>query len=366
MAHIIILVTSDVIADQRIHRTATTLQSEGFKVTVVGRRVKSTPKQIDKPYKVKLLRLPFSKGPLFYACYNIAAFFFLIFRKFHLVHSNDLDTLLAAKAATWLRRKPMVYDSHELFTEVPELVNRPKTQKIWYRLEKRLTKNIEFCSTVSQGVAHELKARYNLNCTLIRNLPYRKPFPKEEIINQHPTIIYQGALNVGRGLETLMEAMQQLPEYRLLIIGDGPIANDLRNQAKDLNLGQIVHFYGKLPHEQLHDITRTAQLGLSIERDMGLNYRYALPNKIFDYIQAGIPVLASSLPEMKEIIEGYKIGKTINPNYTAKELATSIENMILDSSSMLQWHENTERAANELNWETEQKKLIELINRAIS
>ncbi len=347
MGTIIILVTSDVIADQRIHRTASALQSQGFGVTVVGRRLKSTPKKIAKSYRVKLLRLPFSKGPLFYACYNISAFFYLLFHKHQFVHANDLDTLLAARAAGWLRQKPIVYDSHELFTEVPELIDRPRTRRIW------------------QGVANELKDRYGLDCVVIRNLPYRKDSVVKPTSSDFPTLIYQGALNMGRGLETLISSMQYLPHYRLLIVGDGPLYTQLEQQVAEMKLTQRVTLYGKVEHEQLHAITCTAQLGVSIEQDLGLNYRYALPNKVFDYIQAGIPVLASNLPEMQRVVNGYGIGTTINPGYSTHELAQAIEGMINDTEGMEKWRANAINASKELCWETEQSKLVELVRRAV-
>lgn len=366
MGTIIILVTSDVIADQRIHRTASALQSQGFGVTVVGRKLKSTPKKIVKPYRVKLLRLPFSKGPLFYACYNISAFFYLLFHKHQLVHANDLDTLLAARAAGWLRQKPIVYDSHELFTEVPELIDRFRTRRIWHGLETRLTKNMKYCSTVSQGVANELKVRYGLDCVVIRNLPYRRDSVAKPTSSDSPTLIYQGALNMGRGLEPLISSMQYLPRYRLLIVGDGPLYTQLEQQVTEMKLTQRVTLYGKVEHEQLHAITCTAQLGVSIEQDLGLNYRYALPNKVFDYIQAGIPVLASNLPEMQRVVNGYGIGTTINPDYSAHELAQAIEGMINDTEGMEKWRANAKNASKELCWEAEQSKLFELVRRAVS
>ncbi|HCY00886.1 MAG TPA: glycosyl transferase group 1 [Bacteroidales bacterium] len=365
LTKIVILVTSDIIADQRIHRTASTLIKQGFSVTVVGRRLKTTPKIVEKEYNTVLFRLPFNKGPAFYACYNLWVFIYLLFHRYNLIHANDLDTLLAARITSRLLNKSIVYDSHELFTEVPELVDRPRTRNFWYRLEKRLTKGLQHCSTVSNGVSQELKERYGMNCTIIRNLPFRKPYPEKKPRQDEKTIIYQGALNIGRGLKKLIDAMVLLPNYKLIIVGSGPIHKELKQKTETLKITERVILYGKVEHEHLHRITCIAQLGVSIEEDMGLNYRYALPNKIFDYIQAGIPVLASNLPEMAKIVNTYEIGTTIDPDCNSHQLAAAIESMLTDTDAMHAWHQNTERAADELCWETEQDKLLSLIQKAL-
>jgi glycosyltransferase involved in cell wall biosynthesis len=366
LPRIVILVTSDIITDQRIHRTASTLHKQGFKVTVVGRRLKTTPKKIRKEYNTILLRIPFSKGPAFYACFNIQALFYLLFHRYNLIHANDLDTLLASRIASKLLNKPMVYDSHELFTEIPELIDRPRIRNFWSCLERRLTKGLKHCSTVSDGVSLELKNRYNIDFKVIRNLPFRKSCSEKQSVQDNKTIIYQGTLNIGRGLEKLVDAMTLLPNYNLIIVGSGPIQNGLKHKIEYQKLTKRVILFGRVEHEHLNRITCSAHIGVSIEEDMGLNYHYALPNKIFDYIQAGIPVLASNLPEMAKIISNYQVGITIDPNCTSQQLAAAIESMLTNTNDMDTWHQNTKRAAEELCWEAEQEKLLSLIQRALS
>ncbi len=365
MHRVVILVTSDIIADQRVHRTANTLHENGFSVTVVGRRLKSSPKKICFEYKTVLLKLPFTKGPAFYAFYNLYAFFYLLFHRFSLIHANDLDTLVASRIASVIKRKPIIYDSHELFTEIPELISRPRTKRLWIYLEKRFIKGLKNCSTVSEGVANELKKRYNVNFTVIRNLPYSKQPIEKQGKQGEQTIIYQGALNIGRGLEKLIKAMPHLPNHRLIIVGTGPLANELKQLVQTYKLASRVVLYGRIEHKHLHQITCSANLGVSIEEDMGLNYRFALPNKIFDYIQAGIPVLASNLPEMARIIKTYSIGSTIDPNCNSLQLANAIQSMLTNTNKMKTWQANTRIAAATLCWEVEQEKLLALVENAL-
>ena len=167
---IILAVSSDLVADQRVHRCAETLCRNGAEVLVVGRKLPASRPVGDRSYRVSRLRLAFRKGPLFYAGFNIRLFFFLIFRKVDLIGANDLDTLLACHLAARIRGKPLLYDSHEYFTEVPELIGREFTRKIWTGIEKRILPRVRFASTVSPSVAEAYQELYGIRMKVIRNL----------------------------------------------------------------------------------------------------------------------------------------------------------------------------------------------------
>lgn len=366
MATIFLLATSDIIADQRVHRTASTLVDAGHEVTFVGRKLNFSHLRVARGYGIHLFRLPFSKGVLFYISFNVWAFFYLLFVKLDLLIANDLDTLLAARLACLIRRKPMIYDSHELFTEVPELINRKVKQRVWQTMEKWLTRGLKHCITVSESIACELQKRYNIKCEVVRNLPFRRDTESINVDEDGMEIIlYQGALNKGRGLERLIEAMQWVGGAKLVLAGTGDIESELIYLSWHLKLNDTITFMGKVPLEDLPKITEKASLGVSLEEDMGLNYRYALPNKLFDYIQAGLPVLTSDLPEMAAIVNQYKIGQTIKSSSSAHTLALKLNQMFADPISMDVWRKNAKVAAAELNWENERHKLIAIVNRAL-
>ena len=367
MATIYLLVTSDVVTDQRVQRTAATLTASGHRAFVVGRRVATTPDKVKKEYDIHLLSPPFSKGMLFYLSYNFMAFCYLVFKRADLVYANDLDTLLAARMLSFFKRIPLIYDSHELFTEVPELINRPKKKGIWSFLEKCLIKKVDAAITVSESVSTELNRRYGKTFEVIRNLPLKKSIrPKNASSTNEKIIFYQGALNIGRGLEKLIMAMQQMPNVELRIAGTGDIHNDLVALCKSLRLETQVKFLGRVEPEQLHCETQKATIGVSLEEDISLNYRYALPNKLFDYIQAGLPVLTSNLPEMEKIVSTYNIGQTINSNCTPTELAQKLNSMLSNSNQMKQWEENSIALSRTLNWEEEKHKLIKIVTNALN
>jgi glycosyltransferase involved in cell wall biosynthesis len=158
--------------------------------------------------------------------------------------------------------------------------------------------------------------------------------------------------------------MQYLERYQLQMAGDGDISEELEKLVAELGLRDRVEFLGRLPFQELREQTRQASLGISLEEDLGLNYRYALPNKLFDYIQAGIPVLVSDLPEMRNIIETYAIGEILqerNPQIIARQVSRMMESDAL----RMNWKKNLRVAADELSWEKEEPKLLNLYRRAL-
>jgi glycosyltransferase involved in cell wall biosynthesis len=366
---IILAVSNDLVTDQRVHRCAGTLSRNGAVVRVVGRKLPGSGPVAGRPYRVSRIRLLFKKGPMFYACFNIRLFFFLVFRGADLVVANDLDTLPACYLAARLRRKPLLYDSHEYFTEVPELIGRDFTRRIWTGIEKRILPRIVFASTVSQPVAEAYHGLYGIRMAVIRNLPVKqeREAGRPDLLQCSPgrIILYQGALNVGRGIEIMISAMRFLEAFRFQVFGDGDIAARLIALAGELEVSDRVEFMGRIPFQQLKEFTRQASLGISLEEDRGMNYRYALPNKLFDYIQAGIPVLVSDLPEMKRIVTEYEIGQVLRDTAPEK-LAEQVREM-MDSHELRElWKKNLRKAAVDLCWEKEEGKLLDLYREALS
>lgn len=360
---IILTVINDLVTDQRVHRVATTLAAHHH-VKLVGRKLRHS-KDIHRDYQTHRFRLLINKGPLFYFCFNIRLFFYLLIKPFDVVVANDLDTLLACFMAAKLKGKQLIYDSHEFFTEVPELVNRPHTQGIWQHLEKILLPKIKYASTVCQSIAEAYHEKYGIRMEVIRNVPFYKdcPGPTQRDLHETPVLIYQGSLNMGRGIENLIDAMVYLEEFLLLIVGTGDIADKLYQQAKQKHLLNRIEFTGKLPFEELHQQTCKAHLGIALEENIGLNYYYALPNKLFDYVQARIPVLASPFPEMQRIIHQYDIG-IVHDFTSAQKLAAQIQEIFQYPKRYMKWQIQTHEAARELCWEKEQNKLIALYRAA--
>lgn len=361
MKRIIITVSNDLNTDQRIQRVAQTLAQNGYQISLIGRILKNS-QMVDLPYSCHRFRLWFNKGPFFYANLNIRLFWFLLWHKFDAVLSNDLDTLTACRLASLLKFKKIVYDSHEYFTEVPELVGRHFQKAVWKCIEKTFLPGVKHAYTVCRSLADIYQKQYHVPFAVIRNLPFRNRLIIEPPKRKSNIIIYQGALNLGRGIEMMIESMQYLTDYEMWIVGTGDIERALKEHANNQTMGGKVIFLGRLSPEKLRDITIQAKLGLSLEDDMGLNYYYALPNKLFDYIQARIPVLVADLPEMRGMVEQYGVGEWLTER-TPEALARQIKNLLENSTKIEQIDRNLAIAAEELCWDNEEQKLIAIFNK---
>ena len=368
MKHIIVSVTNDLTTDQRVDRVCKTLIKMGFSVLLVGRKLPDSIPLRGRSYETRRLSLFFRKGPMFYAEYNIRLFFLLLFSKANLFLSNDLDTLLANRLASVIRRLPLVHDCHEYFRGVPELNGRPGAAKIWKIIEDHIFPKLQKVYAVNASIARIYHAEYGNEVKAIRNMPFRKtqvtPKTKKElgIPEGHRIILYQGAVNVDRGLDEAIEAMDHLKtETVLLIIGVGDILEKLKKQVAEKKLSGKVIFTGQIPLEDLFSYTVIADIGLSIEKDVSLNYHFCLPNKFLDYIQANIPVLISPLIEMKTIVEKYNIGEMIT-SHDPVSLAGKMDEMLNDKEKLAMYRENLKIAAGELCWENEEQELIRMFH----
>jgi glycosyltransferase involved in cell wall biosynthesis len=364
---VILSVTNDLVTDSRVHKVALSLQKMSFQVLLVGRKLPKSKKLDQRPYKTHRMKLFFRRGPLFYAEYNFRLFLFLRVRKADIFLANDLDSLLANYLASKLKGKPLVYDSHEFFTEVPELLDRPVKRAIWQRIERAILPKLKYAYTVSESIAAQYREKYGTPFRVVRNLPHHEelilvPHEKNLVTDHRKIILYQGALNIGRGLEYAIKAMQYLDDARLLIAGDGDITMPLKQLVADLKLADRVRFLGKIPLEEMKYITAQADLGLSIEEDLGLNYRFALPNKLFDYIQQQVPVLVSNLPEMKKIVDDYQIGMILE-SHDPQQMANQFHEALFNWELREKWYNNLPLAAHDLCWENEEQVLFEIFEK---
>jgi glycosyltransferase involved in cell wall biosynthesis len=371
MKRAIVSVINDLSTDQRVHKVSTTLHQLGYDVTLVGRRQRKSLALGKRDYTTKRMFLIFEKGPLFYAEYQFRLFIYLLFHKADVLVSNDLDTLLPNYLIAKLKNVHLVYDSHELFCEVPELQNNPIKKNTWKRIERWIFPKLKNVFTVNDSIAKKYSDEYHVEVKVVRNIPplsNQKNFTKItkaelNIPTDKKIIVLQGAgINIDRGAEEAVEAMQFINNAVLLIIGSGDVIAVLKQMVDSLKLNDKVKFIGKIPFERLLQYTHHADLGLTLDKDTNINYRYSLPNKLFDYIHAGVPVLASNLVEVKKIITDYAVGDLIE-NHQPKHIADKINFMLNDSIQLELWKKNTRIAAEKLNWEIEELQLIEVYSK---
>lgn len=374
-----ISVISDAYTDQRILRTASVLSEMNYEIIILGRKTsKTTLFSLNlQHYTIKLLQVPFKRGVGMYLFFNIQLFLQLLFfiiknrKNKILLFANDLDTLLPNYIVSKIFRLQLIYDSHELFTEVPELQNRKIKKKIWETLEKWIVPKLPFAITVNESIAQWYQNKYNILFYVVRNIshiPQISSIKSREKIGlpiHKKIIILQGTgINIHRGAEELVEAMRYLnDDYLLLIIGGGDVIDILRQKVHDLKLDNKVIIKNRMPADELFHYTANANLGISIDKPNNLNYLYSLPNKIFSYINAHIPILASRLPEIEKIISKYQIGMFID-NHQPEHIANKIKEALHHPEYSI-WKQNTYIANQDLQWDKEKeilKNLIKAIN----
>lgn len=368
MKRVVLSVINDVATDNRVHKMSLTLMEMGFEVLVIGRKLKNSL-PINRIYKVTRMKLLFNKKAIFYAEYNIRLFLKLLFTKADIFVANDLDTLPSNYLVSKIKHKSLVYDSHEYFTEVPELLGRKNVRKVWLTIEKIIFPNLNDIITVNDSIAKEYYKRYNKNLIVVRNLSLKNNITKIKnrteigLIPNKKLIIMQGAgININRGAEEMVMAMQYIENALLIILGNGDVINILKKMVTEHRLTEKIQFFPKMEYSEMMQYTMNADLGVTLDKLDNPNYLYSLPNKIFDYIQAGIPVLSSPVIEIKKIIENYIIGDIVH-SHDPMQIAEKVNEIFNSEGRIKKWKSNIKRAASELCWENEKQKVIDLYSK---
>ena len=354
MKHIYFTVTNDLTYDQRMNRICTSLAENGYAITLLGRKLKSSLTLSEKKFTQKRIRCWFNKGKLFYAEYNVRLFFFLLFKKIDAICAIDLDTILPCLYISKWKKIPRIYDAHELFTELPEVISRPGILKVWTKVEQKAVPQFKWAYTVSESIGQEFNRRYGVNFETIRNVPVLQ---KLDASNQNEKfILYQGAVNEGRGFEYLIPAMQWV-NSRLIICGDGNFMGQLKKLINDYNLQDKIELRGMLPPSELWVIAQQATLGIALAEKEGLNQLLALPNKFLDYIHAALPQLTMNYPEYQKINTEFEVALLIE-KLDPKGIAEAINNLLVDTVLYTRLKANCLKAREKLNWQREEKKLL--------
>jgi len=355
LKQIVFTVTNDLNYDQRMIRICTSLATNGYSITLVGRKKRNSLPLQQQPFQQKRLQVFFQRKFFFYCEYNLRLFFYLLFVKADAFCCIDLDTMLPIYFAGKLRRKKLVYDAHEYFSQQKEIVTRPKIYKVWYWIERNFVPRFRNGYSATQSITEVFSQKYNVHYSTIRNLPMataiEMPLQKKQKI-----ILYQGAINEARGFEFLIPAMQKVNAV-LHIYGDGNFVPQLNKLITGYNVENKVMVFDKLLPQQLKAITQQAYIGTNLVENNGLNQYYSLANKFFDYIQALLPQVTMDFPEYRKINERFPVALLIE-NLTEENIATSLNRLLDDRDLYVQMQNNCIKAGEELNWEKEEKILL--------
>lgn len=335
-------------------RICNSLAHGGYNVTLVGRRLKSSGPLIIQAFRQKRLPCLFNKGKAFYIEFNIRLFFFLLFQKVECICAIDLDTIVTCHGLSVLKKIPRVYDAHELFCEMKEIVTRPRIYSVWKKVERFSVPKFRYGYTVNLPIADEFKKMYGVNYDVIRNFPLLEPLVIPEKTEKY--ILYQGAVNHGRSFETLIPAMTHV-DCRLFIFGDGNFIEQAKQLVEKNNLSDKVFFKGKLPPDVLKDVTRNGWIGLTLFENNGLSNYLSLANRFSDYIHAAVPQLCVDYPVYNELNSTYQVALLLN-NIEPATIATQLNRLLNDESLYETLQSNCLKARETLNWQGEEKKLL--------
>ena len=286
-------------------------------------------------------------------------------------------------------------DCHELFPEVPEIQHKPLVKWVWRTLERWLMPKCNALLTVCNSIAEYYRLEYGVSMAVVRNLretSRRQDFETSRLRDfesksqrveesksgstpisdlQPPTsnlrpptsdlrlLLYQGRVNLGRGVDWAIDALEWLPECHLVVAGDGDLLDQMKAYATTKPWADRIRFTGRITPDELHTLTPQADVGLVMLEDMGLNYHYALPNRIGDFVQAGVPMVVSDLPEMSAVVKRYRVGEVMRAP-GAKALAESIKR-VLEKGSY-----DFGPARRDMDWNKEKQLLIKIANKLCS
>ncbi len=361
MADIILAVTTDLTHDQRMLRTARALNDAGYGVLLVGRRLPDSIPLEEENFNQHRLKPPFKSGKAFYLFFNLQLGFFLLKKNATTLVAVDFDTLLGTWLASKFKQTPCILDAHELFTDVPELKGRKFSRYAWHLLGRLIIPQLSAAYTVNQSLARLLGTSYKRPFHVVRNLPEKQSLPQTKV-DAPPFLLYQGALNQGRGLETLIDVAPRLP-VPVYLAGDGDLKKNLEERTYQKGLQNQVFFLGKLAPKELHLFTLQAFLGYNLLESSSRNYYYSLANKFFDYLQAGVPSLSNPFPEYVRITSQYQVAELISLD--PEQLVNSVWKLWNNPAMYQSMQEDCFKARHIFTWQKEIPSLLKIYREVV-
>jgi len=280
-------------------------------------------------------------------------------------HAHDVYTLNTAGLAATLHGSALVYESRELFTGLTSLASRPIERCIWSAVERAWIGRCDGVITVSDSIAGMLAERYRIGRPeVIRNFPVVERVERSDLLRRkldipqdRKILIYQGMLTRGRGVLELVEAVAGLGDAELVVVGEGPEGPRIEMRARELGISDRVHLIGFVPREELLRYTASADIGVHLMQNISPNHYYALPNKIFEYAMAGLPVVASNFPEIGKVLSAHRFGIPVDPS-DREGTVEALRRLIRDDALRRELAHNARRASEVLNWERESLRLV--------
>jgi len=390
-------------ADTRVFKEARTLRQAGYSVQIIGCLDANTAPyeeidgleiyRVDTSLQLKFRRITFLTRSVVFLwsgillllnkLYNIGYFAYYL-RSFALIrkqpadifHAHDLSTLPVAWRARVLTRGKLIYDCHEVWLDRNRIPKRSRVNRafIWC-VERFLSHRADAVLATSESHARMLTKYYHVKPTVIYNASYCQNIEPTNLLRETLAIpsskkilLYVGYITYGRGLEKLVQSLKYLnQEHSLVFMGysDPGYLNSLKELIDREKQTDRVYFFGPVQFEQVVKYAASANVGLAAIEDCCLSYRYCFPNKVLEYIAAGLPIAASNLPDIRSVIEKYQIGATFDPS-SPRDIARAIDYVLSDKDRYEEMRRNAVEASKVYNWENESKKLLAIYERLAS
>lgn len=367
---IAVLVSNDLSFDQRVKKTCRVLEAAGHEVLLVGRELpESVP--YEGPGTATRLKLKNKRGVRFYAELQRALIKWLKGVDVDAIWANDLDTLLPAVVVGKKKGIRVVYDSHEFFTEAAGLTDAPLKRWVWLMIEKYTVPKVGSMITVNSSIAENYRSRYGVHVDVLRNMPelndipeveHRKPFEQYGVPTNKPILLLQGAfMDRDRGTKEAVDSMEFIDDATLVLVGAGIEWEESKERLDDPRWKGRLFCIPKLPYEELKKLTASADIGLSLDKASHINYQLSLPNKLFDFLHVGLPIVASPMVEVVKILNQYKVGvvvEKVEPNH----IASAVKKMLEKPKSV--WLKAFMNARENLHWGADSHVIIEQLEKA--
>ncbi|MBL7033445.1 MAG: glycosyltransferase [Candidatus Delongbacteria bacterium] len=354
----VIAILSDLYHETRLLRMVETLQQDGWQITLVSAGSASGEHPFQGVEFIPLRLKPRRRLKRYY--------FAFMWQLFRLSRQLEADCFLAVDPPALfplaLRRRcrPLIYDSREFFTEMGTVVKRPLIRQFWYRLERFGIRRANGWMTVCAGIERELRQLYGVNPgQVIRNTARAQTPLTSNYLRRHfnlppeqTILLYQGGLWSAYDFTPLNEAMLQLPQAVLIYLGDGPLLEGMQQWVAQEQAADRILFHPRVVPQQLPEITASADIGVILIPPAGKSYWYLLPNKLFEFIQARLPLLVSDFPELMDVVTEYAIGTGVDP--TDSEAILIALRHLVTAAGQGDFDAGLDRAARELTWEQEE------------
>lgn len=283
--------------------------------------------------------------------------------------ASDLYSLPAAASGARAMKKPLIYDSRELYRSIAALHRRPITQRFWNAVERYSLRFATAITTVNESIADILRTSYSsIPVTVIHNYPMLRDFTPSTVFRTRlgidptrPILLSLGGMQEGRGAFALLDAMKRLPQCALVFLGDGPLKEKIQLRASGLEMNDRVFVLDAVPSSAVLEYASSADVGCCLIEEQGESYHFALPNKLFEYIAAGLPVVASDLPEIRRVVNDSGVGVLVRPG-DAASIADGVHRLLHDRTFADRCRESCTHARTVFNWSREREKLVALID----